>query len=103
MLPIHTANYNTFLCTIKQGLFYALLALAALSRCFARTDVVTEPTPPGTGVHTEAFSATSSKSTSPHRLPSSSTFIPTSITTAPSRSEERRVGKECRSRWSPYH
>ena len=23
--------------------------------------------------------------------------------TAKSRSEERRVGKECRSRWSPYH
>src|SRR3712207_8507236 len=23
--------------------------------------------------------------------------------TEPSRSEERRVGKECRSRWSPYH
>ena len=22
---------------------------------------------------------------------------------APRRSEERRVGKECRSRWSPYH
>src|SRR2546422_9661964 len=22
---------------------------------------------------------------------------------APARSEERRVGKECRSRWSPYH
>ena len=22
---------------------------------------------------------------------------------APTRSEERRVGKECRSRWSPYH
>ena len=22
---------------------------------------------------------------------------------APYRSEERRVGKECRSRWSPYH
>ena len=22
---------------------------------------------------------------------------------AESRSEERRVGKECRSRWSPYH
>ena len=21
----------------------------------------------------------------------------------PTRSEERRVGKECRSRWSPYH
>ena len=24
-------------------------------------------------------------------------------TETPSRSEERRVGKECRSRWSPYH
>ena len=24
-------------------------------------------------------------------------------TPTPSRSEERRVGKECRSRWSPYH
>ena len=23
--------------------------------------------------------------------------------TQPIRSEERRVGKECRSRWSPYH
>ena len=23
--------------------------------------------------------------------------------TTPPRSEERRVGKECRSRWSPYH
>src|SRR5256886_6101420 len=27
----------------------------------------------------------------------------TADTIAPSRSEERRVGKECRSRWSPYH
>ena len=25
------------------------------------------------------------------------------LTWARSRSEERRVGKECRSRWSPYH
>src|SRR3989454_5606223 len=25
------------------------------------------------------------------------------LRTLPSRSEERRVGKECRSRWSPYH
>ena len=24
-------------------------------------------------------------------------------TETPKRSEERRVGKECRSRWSPYH
>ena len=25
------------------------------------------------------------------------------LTVAMDRSEERRVGKECRSRWSPYH
>src|SRR5256885_11881132 len=25
------------------------------------------------------------------------------LAAAPARSEERRVGKECRSRWSPYH
>ena len=25
------------------------------------------------------------------------------IAAGPLRSEERRVGKECRSRWSPYH
>src|SRR5260221_2011721 len=30
-----------------------------------------------------------------------STILPTPKPT--SRSEERRVGKECRSRWSPYH
>ena len=29
--------------------------------------------------------------------------ILTAITDERSRSEERRVGKECRSRWSPYH
>src|SRR2546430_11675922 len=26
-----------------------------------------------------------------------------SVHLSPNRSEERRVGKECRSRWSPYH
>ena len=29
--------------------------------------------------------------------------ISTTISLLRSRSEERRVGKECRSRWSPYH
>src|ERR1041385_3259504 len=29
--------------------------------------------------------------------------IPVLMLTAKGRSEERRVGKECRSRWSPYH
>src|SRR5258707_7740647 len=34
----------------------------------------------------------------------SSTTLPSASTrTGKTRSEERRVGKECRSRWSPYH
>ena len=30
-------------------------------------------------------------------------LIPGQLIVVASRSEERRVGKECRSRWSPYH
>ena len=30
-------------------------------------------------------------------------FRPRGIMGSRERSEERRVGKECRSRWSPYH
>ena len=41
------------------------------------------------------------------RVMGSSQFIMgpevTELETACVRSEERRVGKECRSRWSPYH
>ena len=33
----------------------------------------------------------------------SSNIIVRKIVFTPGRSEERRVGKECRSRWSPYH
>src|SRR3712207_3112926 len=32
-----------------------------------------------------------------------SEFLGDSTAKVPYRSEERRVGKECRSRWSPYH
>ena len=30
-------------------------------------------------------------------------FLPDAVILDLERSEERRVGKECRSRWSPYH
>ena len=51
-----------------------------------RQQIVIGPTPPGTGVMTEAFGSTAAKSTSPHNFPvSGSRFTPTSITTAPSR------------------
>ena len=29
--------------------------------------------------------------------------VSSNVETVEKRSEERRVGKECRSRWSPYH
>src|SRR2546430_5689804 len=35
--------------------------------------------------------------------PASSSAASAATSTAAARSEERRVGKECRSRWSPYH
>src|ERR1051325_8699809 len=35
-----------------------------------------------------------------HNIDRDSVAIPTTLI---ARSEERRVGKECRSRWSPYH
>src|SRR2546430_8631232 len=38
-----------------------------------------------------------------NRVPSRAGESPTAIVTRAVRSEERRVGKECRSRWSPYH
>src|SRR5256885_6189273 len=49
-----------------------------------------------------------SRPRAPDRGPPGSTPPPTRCRTsppgaAPWRSEERRVGKECRSRWSPYH
>src|SRR3712207_7349340 len=37
----------------------------------------------------------------PAAVVSIGTYLPNVL--APMRSEERRVGKECRSRWSPYH
>ena len=33
----------------------------------------------------------------------SASLLPSGLTLKWYRSEERRVGKECRSRWSPYH
>src|SRR2546429_1879145 len=39
----------------------------------------------------------------PQPSPCSSPLTSLASLRAPLRSEERRVGKECRSRWSPYH
>ena len=58
--------------------------LADFMTCFASTEVVTVPTPPGTGVIEATRGSTFRKSTSPQRLPFSSRFIPTSTTICPS-------------------
>ena len=39
----------------------------------------------------------------PALTPAQSDRLAAKIQSALARSEERRVGKECRSRWSPYH
>ena len=41
--------------------------------------------------------------TTPEPPPQTKTSKPFIIAIEGIRSEERRVGKECRSRWSPYH
>src|SRR2546429_3250414 len=44
-----------------------------------------------------------SRPPSPPSSPPTMPLSPTTVSSRPPRSEERRVGKECRSRWSPYH
>ena len=41
--------------------------------------------------------------THPTRIVTSTVCVKNGTIPMVSRSEERRVGKECRSRWSPYH
>src|SRR3989454_7217720 len=47
--------------------------------------------------------APSSTSSTPPAAPTLTSLTPTAGLLGSNRSEERRVGKECRSRWSPYH
>ena len=37
------------------------------------------------------------------KIGAGSSYVSSFIQKASNRSEERRVGKECRARWSPYH
>ena len=49
------------------------------------------------------FSSTIAYAAEPITADSSLVTDAVSESTSTERSEERRVGKECRSRWSPYH
>src|SRR5258706_16010539 len=57
---------------------------------------------PGTD-HTPMTPTQSSHTLCSGKTPCMSTKSPAKSQTQKGRSEERRVGKECRSRWSPYH
>src|SRR2546425_12882162 len=52
------------------------------------------------GLH---FSTTSGTTFADSHLPLTKWFLAIGFMLNAKRSEERRVGKECRSRWSPYH
>src|SRR2546422_9882590 len=54
------------------------------------------PSPAAGGAHSEGMETT-------HYSVVDADGNAVSCTTTLNRSEERRVGKECRSRWSPYH
>ena len=56
------------------------------------------------GVQDEAESQETEESQEPPMVPITKPFLVKLQSSAvQERSEERRVGKECRSRWSPYH
>ena len=57
----------------------------SLAGVFTNTEVVTVPTPPGTGVIASTTGSASAKRTSPHSLPSSFRWMPTSTTVWPGR------------------
>src|SRR2546422_8900514 len=58
------------------------------------------PTPPGTGAGwPAAYDYAQNAAAGTYRISASGDGTPVIVP----RSEERRVGKECRSRWSPYH
>ena len=72
----------TFLSSAYDQLFFLM---AASTTWPTRTDVVTDPTPPGTGVIASTIGSAFAYATSPQSFPSSFTLIPTSITVWPAR------------------
>ena len=81
---------------MKVSADYRMLALDAL-RGKWKTAVLT-------GIAASALGATIvSSSNSAVSNSNQAKDIHFELFSQPNRSEERRVGKECRSRWSPYH
>ena len=62
-----------------------------------------EPARASTRANAASLMWTESTGTSTTSAPLSAATSAVSACEVPTSSEERRVGKECRSRWSPYH
>ena len=86
----------------RQSAYLAVLTFADRGTFLEFVSVTLYP--PGTGV----VNSTTTRFFSPAKAPLRNVLGITKLAGQPgdrgfSRSEERRVGKECRSRWSPYH
>ena len=79
----------------KQILLSAVLACISVFSAAAQKEPVDYVNP---FVGTTNYGTTNPGALTPHGMMSVTPFNVMGV-----RSEERRVGKECRSRWSPYH
>src|SRR2546425_261640 len=96
-LPIHSAIDGSKAamlgCAPVRSLgVLPLRLLVALALFAGRSEAQVDPSGPWRTLHTPHF-----------RIHFRPAYRNVALTEARERSEERRVGKECRSRWSPYH
>ena len=81
----------------KEKYFFALFAVTL---SIFNVELVAQD---ADGANVEEVITTGSRISRPETATSAPVTVVSSADIAASRSEERRVGKECRSRWSPYH
>src|SRR2546422_9248164 len=88
--------------TLFRSLIFAQTATVAVSVLFVVTTLRPEWLGrPGSGPQVVELHQATPSSSLPARAASYSDAVRKAVPSV--RSEERRVGKECRSRWSPYH
>src|SRR3989449_3016286 len=72
------------------------ISITSVQAIYVPADDITDPAPATAFAHLDATTVLS-------RPPTELGIYPAVDPLTSTRSEERRVGKECRSRWSPYH
>ena len=90
----------------KLTILTAALSLFLPQLVLAETVTDTTTTLPTTSEETTQLAATQQEETTTEKTTEAPVSLPTDAKNDiyfAERSEERRVGKECRSRWSPYH